>query len=181
MKKFLLYFTFIFSLILLAGCEMDNTPTKRVEGYLNNYKTLNEEVLTQLDDTVDVDTIMTAEQKNNYKEILKKQYQDLVYTIKDEVVDGDKATVTVEVEVLDFYNLTEEADRYYQTQPDEFKDDSGNVVETKYIDYKLDKMKDYTEKVKYTIDFTLTKVDRAWVLDDITEETRQKIHGLYAY
>ncbi len=181
MKKILLYFTLIFSLILLVGCEMDNTPTKRVEGYLNNYKTLNEEVITQLDNTVDIDTIMTAEQKNSYKDILKNQYQNLTYVIKDEEIDGDTATVTVEVEVLDFYKLTETADKYYKTKPDEFLDTNGNVVESKYIDYKLDKMKNYNEKVKYTIEFTLRKVDRTWVLDNIDEETRQKIHGLYAY
>ena len=37
------------------------------------------------------------------------------------------------------------------------------------------------EKVKYTMDFTLKKIDKTWTLDEINEETRQKIHGLYAY
>lgn len=181
MKKFLLYFTFIFSLVLLSGCEMNNTPTKKVEAYLNDYKNLSDTVLTQLDNTIDADTIMTTEQKNTYKGILKNQYQNMTYMIKDEVINGDKATVTAEIEVLDFYKLTAAADKYYKTQPDEFKDTNGNMVETKYIDYKLTKMKSYTDKVKYTIDFTLTKTNRTWVLDDVSETTRQKIHGLYAY
>ena len=115
---------------------------------------------------------MTATQKEDYRNILKRQYQNLVYTVKDETVDGDKAKVTVEIEVYDLYKITNEADKYYTTSPDEFKDD---------IDYRLSKLKEAKDKVKYTIEFNLTKVDNVWIIDDINEETRQKIHGLYAY
>lgn len=181
MKRILLSFLLLISLIVISGCEMDNTPTKKVENYLNNYKTLNEEVLTQLDDTINLDTVMTAEQKNNYKDVLKRQYQNLVYEVKDEVVNGDTATVTVEIEVYDYYKQNKESDTYYESNSDEFKDENGNVLETKYIDYRLDKLKNYNEKVKYTIDFYLEKVDKTWVMQDISEEVRQKIHGLYAY
>ena len=34
---------------------------------------------------------------------------------------------------------------------------------------------------KYTINFTLSKVDEEWIVDDLTETERMKIHGLYAY
>ena len=33
---------------------------------------------------------------------MKKQYQNLTYTIKDEEIDGDTAIVKVEIEVYDF-------------------------------------------------------------------------------
>ena len=79
------------------------------------------------------------------------------------------------------YKITNEADKYYTTSPDEFKDETGNVSQTKYIDYRLSKLKEAKDKVKYTIEFNLTKVDNVWTIDDINEETRQKIHGLYAY
>lgn len=181
MKKFLLNLCLVISIVLLSGCDMDNTPTKKVENYLNNYKTLNNDVLTQLDDIVNQDTIMTAEQKNNYKDILKRQYQNLIYEIKDEVVNGDTATVTVEIEVYDYYKSNKENDIYYTTSPDEFKDENGNIVESKYIDYRLSKLKTYNDRVKYTIDFYLKKVDNTWILQDISEDARQKIHGLYAY
>ena len=39
MKKFLLSLCLVISIVLLSGCTMDNTPTKKVENYLNNYKT----------------------------------------------------------------------------------------------------------------------------------------------
>lgn len=181
MKKVLLFLACFLSIIIFSGCELNNTPTKKVEEYLNSYRNLDTVVLNQLDETINVDTIMDATQKSNYKDILKKQYKDLNYTIKDETVDGNNATVKAEIEVYDYYKLTTESDKYYATSPDEFKDTAGNIVETKYIDYKINKMTDYKERIKYTIDFTLKKVDRTWVLDDITEQTRQKIHGLYAY
>lgn len=181
MKKFLLSLCLVISIVLLSGCTMDNTPTKKVENYLNNYKTLNDEVLTQLDDTINLDTMMSAEQKNNYKDVLKRQYQNLTYEVKDEVINGDSATVTVEIEVYDYYKANQASDVYYQTALDEFKDENGNIVESKYIDYRLEQLKTYNERVKYTIDFYLKKVDKTWVLQDISEDTRQKIHGLYAY
>ena len=65
--------------------------------------------------------------------------------------------------------------------PDEFKDANGNMKKEKYIDYKLEKLKNYKERVTYTIDFYLKKVDKTWVMQDINEDTRSKIHGLYAY
>ena len=181
MKKILLVVSFAIVLILSVGCEMNNTPTKRVEAYLNNYKTLSTDVVDQLDNVVKADTIMTDTQKNTYKDILKRQYQNLTYTIKDEKIDGDNAIVTVEIEVYDYYKLTKESDAYYKSNPTEFVDETNNTSAVKYLDYKLDKMKSYTEKVKYTIDFDLKKVDKTWILNEINEETRQKIHGLYAY
>ena len=134
MKKIALGIIAFLTLIITSGCSMDNTPTKKVENYLNNYKSLNETVLDQLDKVVDSDTIMTASQKNEYKDILKRQYQNLTYKIKDEVINGNDATVNVEIEVYDYYKINKESDSYYQTMPDEFKDANGNMKEEKYIE-----------------------------------------------
>ena len=181
MKKILLYLSCVLVTLFLVGCTLDNTPTKKVENFLDNYKNLNSDVVTQLDQIVATDATMTTTQRDQYKEVLKRQYQDMMYTIKDEVVDGDKATVTVEVEVYDYYKVNTDADTYYQTSPDEFKDTTGAIAQDKYVDYRITKMNDTKEKVKYTMDFTLTKLDDIWTLDDISETNRQKIHGLYAY
>lgn len=181
MKKILSYFSLAIICILLVGCSLGNTPTKKVERYLDNYRNLNESVLTQLDTIVNADTIMTTAQKEDYRNLLKKQYQNLTYTIKDEEINGDKAKVTAEIEVIDFYKVTNEADKYYTTNPDVFKDETGNLSQTKYVDYRIGKLRETTDKVKYTIEFNLTKVDNVWTIDDIDEVTRQKIHGLYAY
>lgn len=181
MKKILLSIFCVFAIVLLSGCEMDNTPTRKVERFLDNYRNLDETVINQMNDIVASDTMMNDAQKEEYRNVLKRQYQDLTYTIKDETVDGDTAVVTVEIDVYDYYKATLDSDAYYTANPDQFKDDAGNLDQSKYLDYKIEKMKNTMERVKYTIDFTLKKENGNWIMDEITDATRQKIHGLYAY
>ena len=38
---------------------------------------------------------------------------------------------------------------------------------------------DVTDKAKYEITFHLTKEDGEWVIEDLTDVDRQKIHGLF--
>lgn len=179
MKKILLLIT---TILLLAGCEsVMNNPTKRVEVFLNKYQTMDEEVLSQLDDTLNNDRTLTTTQKKDYKDMMKKQYQNLTYTIKDEEVDGDTATVKVEIEVYDFNKAMNEADSYLLENQDEFIDENNKVDNKKFMDYKIKQMKNTNEKVKYTIEFNLTKNDNTWTLDNVDEITRQKIHGIYNY
>lgn len=212
MKKLFLCFSCIMAIILLSGCSMDNTPTKKVENFLDSYKNHDENVLTQLKDMVDMDGLMNDEQKGTYEDIMKKQYEDLKYEIKNEVIDGDTATVTAEIEVYDYYRVNQDAETYYNEHSNEFTDDTTNggdglvqrgvdaireaasdavdaaenaadalTGDAKYVEYRLGKLKDAEERVKYTIDFTLTKNDDVWTLNDIDDITRQKIHGLYEH
>ena len=67
----------------------------------------------------------------------------------------------------------------FTTHADEFKNESGELDNSKYMDYKLEKLKDAKDKIKYTLNLTLTKSNKRWILNDITETDRQKIHGLY--
>ena len=178
MKKFLLIITTLF---LLAGCDsVMNNPTKRVETFLNKYQTMDSEVLEQLDNTLKIDNTLTDKQKKDYKDLMKKQYQNLIYTIKDEEVDGDNATVKVEIEVFDFNKAMTESDNYLLEHQDEFITDE-EIDNEKFMDYKIKQMKNTTEKVKYTIEFNLTKTDNNWTLNNVDEITRQKIHGIYNY
>lgn len=179
MKKILLLVATIF---LLVGCEsVMNNPTKRVEVFLNKYQTMDEEVLSQLDDTLNNDGTLTDTQKKDYKDMMKKQYQNLTYTIKDEEVDGNNATVKVEIEVYDFNKAMNEADSYLLQNQDEFIDENNRIDNERFMDYKIEQMKHTNEKVKYTIEFSLTKTDNTWTLDNVDEITRQKIHGIYNY
>lgn len=171
--------------LIMTGCsigeDMDNTPTKRVEEYLNNYQTLNSNVLTGIDAIVDEEINFNEEQKGTYRDILKKHYQDLTYTIKEETVNGDKATVEVEIEVNDYTKALQQAETYRTTNESEFLDETGIFDEVKYSEYKLGLLKNNKERVKYTIYFSLTKEDDNWVLDDLTDTEEEKILGIYEY
>ena len=65
-------------------------------------------------------------------------------------------------------------------------DSIGDAVEDmlekseKFIDYKIKQLKDVTDKAKYDITFYLSKDENdEWILDDISDSDRQKLHGLY--
>lgn len=182
MKKL---FTFLTFALILTGCsigeDMNNTPTKQVETYLNNYQTLDSNVLAELDAIVANEEMFDEDQQTTYRDILKKHYQDLTYTIKEETVNGDKATVEVEIEVTDYTKVLNEAESYRTTNKSEFLDDDEEFDEVKFNTYKLDLIRESDERVKYTIYFSLTKENNEWVLDDLTETEEEKILGIYEY
>ncbi len=181
MKK-IKYLLILIVCVLLVGCNnLMNTPTKKVELLLSKYQKNDEEVLKQLGDTLLTDAILDVNQKETYKELLKKQYSDLMYTIKDEAIDGQTAVVEVEIEVYDYNKAITESEDYLLNHQDEFMDEDNMISTTKYNDYKLNAIKDMKDRIKYTINFTLSKINDEWVVDDLTDSERMKIHGLYAY
>ena len=215
MKKLLITFSLI--LILVTGCGTKmGTPTAKVEEFLGKYQSMNSEVLTQLDSVISSDNAMSDNQKKEYKTLMERQYQNLSYKIKNEEIDGDRASVDVEIEVYDYATSITKSKNYYSEHTDEFMNDNsenksnenktetdesgeiiGGVVEDatdsigdavedmlekseKFIDYKIKQLKDVTDKTKYDITFYLSKDEKdEWVLDDISDIDRQKLHGLY--
>ena len=181
MKKIIII---IITLISITGCtlsDIDNTPTKQVEAFLNNYQTLDKFVLDDLDLVINKKTNYSEKQKEEYRKILKKHYQNLNYEIKDETINGDRANVEVEIEVTDFHKTLKEANDYLESHKEEFIDEKGNYSESKYIDYQLEKLKDSKDTVKYTLNLTLNKVDNNWVLEQIDDIEEKKILGIYEY
>ncbi len=179
MKKIIVL---LIGILFFVGCnDLTNTPTKKVEEFLGKYQMHDEEVLSQLEEVMDNEVMMTENQKNEYEEIMKKQYKDLTYKIKDEVIEGDNATVEVEIEVYDYYAVNDKLNTYIEENQEEFYDEEENIIDEKYMDKKIEYLKEVTEKVTYTLNLTLTKDEDNWKLDNITETERQKIHGLYNY
>ena len=179
MKKILGILLVVF---LVTGCNtLMNTPTKKVEYLLSKYQSNDEEVLKQLDETLLTDAILTTEQKDRYRDIMKKQYNNLTYTVKNEAIDGKTAVVEVEIEVYDYAKAITDSENELLNNSDSFKNSTGEVDTTIYNDYKLSNLEGVTDRTKYTINFTLSKAEEEWIVDDLTETERMKIHGLYAY
>lgn len=182
MKKIVL----LISILILTACsfsidDIDNTPTKQVEKYLNSYQSLDKGVISDLDIVVERETNFNLEQKNRYRSLMKKNFQNMSYTIKEETVNGDSAEVDVEISVYDYYKVNKQADNYLLENKDEFIKD-GVYNEERFIDYKLDKMSKNTDKVKYTIYFNLSKDNNGdWRLDEVSEADEEKILGIYQY
>lgn len=179
MKKI---FITLITIILLTGCNtLDNTPTKQVEVFLNKYQTLDKEVLNDLDSAVAEEMNFNTAQREKYKNMMKKHYQNITYEIKDTQEDGDEATVTVEIEVTDYSKTIASTNLYLQANRNEFLDEDGEYDNTKFNNYRLEELSKVKDKVKYTLELTLTKNDDKWELNPISGITEDKIHGIYQY
>ena len=179
MKKILI----ILMMILFSGCELldiSNTPTKKVEEYLNRFQILDKEVLDQLDDVIDKRTVLNDENKKEYRELIKNQYKNMQYSIKEERQNGDDAVVTAEIIVKDFTKIINEAEIYKKGHIDEYYI-NGVYDDNLYKKYLMDKLKDAKDKVTYTIDFTIHKNNGKWKINPSNSEIEYKILGIYEY
>ena len=179
--KRILYGLFLM-LFILTGCDnLMNTPTKKVENLLSKYQKNDSVVIGQLGDVLLENEILNVNQKDVYKQAMERQYSNLMYKIKNEAIDGKTAVVEVEIEVYDYNKAIVNTENELLKSPEKFQDETGNVNTGYYNDYKLEQIKNMNDRVTYTINFTLTKVDDTWVVDDLTEAERMKIHGIYPY
>lgn len=174
MKKILLFI----SLLFIVGCGYEKSPTNEVKNYLNSYRDLDGQVLVQIEEEADREDF-TDKQKDTYKDILKKQYQDLSYKILKEEKDDEVTHVTVKIKVYDLYSAENNASNYLSDHMNEFYDEQGKYDSSKYLDYKLNLMKNVTNKIEYTIIFNVTKEDNDYVVIQPSEEDLEKIHGVY--
>lgn len=179
MKKKISIIAIILMLFVSTACSMMNTPTSEVEKLLAKYNSNDEEILVELDDYIN-DSDLTDDQSEKYKKVYLKQFKDMKYEIKDEKIDGDNATVTVQITVYDYYTAEKKANEYLSSHQDEFKTD-GEYDKSLFTDYKLKLFDDVNDTVDYTLDFELSKIDGKWVVNDLTQEQLEKIHGVYEY
>lgn len=168
-------------LMLLTGCVLFNpkaSPQRAVADFFSKYQNLEEEVSDQLNVIV-ADQNLTKSQKDKYKKVMERQYQDLTYTVKDEVINGDNAIVTVEIQVYDYAHAQVEANDYIATNQEQFLDNDKKFSDEKASDYKLKTLEKEKNKAKYTLDLRLSKENKNWLIEDLTEAEKQKIHGVY--
>jgi hypothetical protein len=177
MKKI---FTLLFiSVFIFTGCSMKvenkNTPTYKVKTYLDSYNKLDDNLLDDLNDLIDDMKSYSDTQKERYRELMKKHYKDLKYDIKSEKIDGDDATVEVEIEVYDYSNIMNK-----NVDMSDFKKEDETYDMNAYYNYQLDQLEKVKNKVKYTINFSLKKDNGEWTIIEPSEVVKQKIHGIYA-
>lgn len=166
MKKKLLLF--IIPILLLVGCTMSNTPTSKVEDLFTKYQTLDSDIATGINTVLEEQNLSDA-QKERYRDILENQYKNLTYQIKEETIDGNTATVVAEIEVLDL-----------KKSINDLVFDSNTYTKETYDEEKLNRLEKTKDKVKYTLEITLTKNDNdEWQLDALTNEKIKKIQGMY--
>ena len=182
MKKIFLYLLLVLGCFSLTGCNtLMNTPTKKVEKLLSMYQTKDRKVLEQLDTVLLSETLLDNDLKERYRELMKKQYGELSYQVKDETIDGNQAVVEVAIEVYDYNSAIDALENNLINDNSNYVDDNGNLLTSVYNEEKIRLMENVKSRVTYTINFTVSKIEDEWIVDDLTETERMKLHGLYAY
>lgn len=171
MKKIALTITILG--IFLAGCtNMMNTPTKKVEELMSKYQKVDNDISEEINALLNEETTLTEEEKNDYREIIVNQYKKLTYVIKDEEVDGDKAIVKTEIEVIDYKKAIDDIDSKYSNDT--------TLDRQNYNKDKIEALKNAKDKVKYTLDLSVVKDnDNNWKVEGLTSSDRKKIQGMY--
>lgn len=173
----------ILSIIIITGCntfDISNTPTKKVEEYLNKFQINDEDVLKDLDNVINKKTTLDETNKKEYRELIKKQYKDMQYKIKEEKEDGNKATVIAEITVKDYTKIINEAENYKKNNIQEFYE-NNEYNDNLYKKYLLQQLKKAKDKITYQLEFSLNKQNKKWQIEPITEEIEDKILGIYKY
>ena len=163
MKKILVI---IISIVLFNGCSIANTPTSKVEEYLSRYQRVDNDVsLSYLQ--LSIDENISDENKKNYQNLIKDQYRNLSYEIKEEKIDGDTATVIAQVKVT---NYKEILDKYDKTNYDDINEYHKLVIES---------METQKDKIIYTVDFELNKNSNdEWEVSSLSTKEREKLLGI---
>lgn len=177
MKKFI---AVIVTVLLLSACGLSSSPSGKVKAFLNGYVTLKDDVKADLDTKVASENL-SEEAQNIYNDVLTRQYKNMKYEIKDEKIDGDKATVKVKLTVYDLYKIDKDTVNYMNNNPAEFNDENGVYSENKFNIYRLNQMLNTNETVNYEIDFYLNNKDGEWIIESPDRVVLEKIHGLYNY
>ena len=158
----------IIVLFLVVGCGVSNTPTAKVEEVLMKYQRLDNDINNGINEVISAENL-TEDHAKRYRDLLVKQYKNLLYDIKNELINGNQATVSVQVEVYDYKNAI--SDMVF---------DSSIYTKEAYDEEKLNRLEGVTGKVNYLLDLTLTKdSEGVWHLSALTNDEIKKIQGMY--
>lgn len=151
----------IFLLFLCFGCKMEtdftNTPTKKVEAYLSDIQAAKSEVL---EDALNYEENFSSFSKEEYQKVLAHQFKGMIYEIREEKIDGSKATVDVAIEVYDRAKMLED-------------------LKEETVENQIKELLNRDDRVNYSLTFHLTKEKETWKLEPLDQEDQEKLYGIY--
>ena len=181
MKNALKVLSILLIAIIFTGCSCslnDYKPEDAVETFFEKYRNKDDNIITQLKDTIE-NEVMTDENKKEYQDLMEKQYDQLAYVIKDTNQKDDTAVVTVDLTVLDYKSAILKAEDELKNNPEKFNDDEGKFSADKFMARKIELMKDVTDTKTETLELNLTKTAGMWNVDELSSDDIKKLHGIY--
>lgn len=172
--------------------KTDITDQKQRDRYktlmLNQYKNMEYEIKDEIieDDNAVVEVEITvydyASALKNSNTYLNEHLDEFKKDSKQTINEVENAAENVKEGLKDAAEGAKNAADTVKDKVNEAKDNlttTADYDESKYMDYKLSEMEKITDKVKYTIEFTLTKTNGEWQLDALSNSDIEKLHGIY--
>ena len=172
--------------------KTDITDQKQRDRYktlmLNQYKNMEYEIKDEIieDDNAVVEVEITvydyASALKNSNTYLNEHLDEFKKDSKQTINEVENAAEGVKEGIKDAAEGAKNAADTVTDKVNEAKDNLTTTTdydESKYMDYKLSEMEKVTDKVKYTIEFTLTKTNGEWQLDALSNSDIEKLHGIY--
>lgn len=143
---------------------------------VNQYKNMEYEIKDEIieDDNAVVEVEVTV---YDYASAIKNSNTYLNEHL-DEFKKDEKETIN-ENDANDETTKDTEDDEMDTNEDNDDTITDADYDDTKFMDYRLSLMEKVTDKVKYTIEFTLTKVNDEWQLDSLSNSDIEKLHGIY--
>ncbi len=162
--------------VIFSKVRKNNSPGELTDAYMMRYLKGDSELVSQID--YPFSDHLNASQKKIYQGLMKKQYEKMTYDITREDVHDTDAVVVVSFSVYDLKSAMEKANQYIEAYPDKFQK-NGAFDSLKAIDYKLEVLKNYRERVNYSIEFAYSKQNKQWVFMDLSSTDLEKLDGVY--
>ena len=161
------------------------TPTKTAEEFLQAIKDQDAETLSELYESDKIDIFEDTDENtdglsDSIKEELIVKLLNFDYEITDEKVDGNKATVSVNISTYDFKNLFAEFIRDYiseglsQALDGASKEELEKLAE-EVFSKKLDKLTD--KSVTTTVELKLVKKGNKWIVKNVDDSFINALTG----
>lgn len=146
--------------------EEDNAVVE-VEVIVYDYASAVKNANTYLNENIDEFKREVKETANEVKNAVENAAEDIKEGIEDATDNDDED------------NDNNNNNNNTNTTTNDNGTGTTDYDETKFMDYKLSLMEKVSDKVTYTIEFTLTKVNDEWQLDSLSNSDIEKLHGIY--
>ncbi|MEG0297749.1 MAG: hypothetical protein RR620_13595 [Clostridium sp.] len=166
------------AIISLVGCGSSNSPSASVKSYFEEVKLgengdTKELILTTLEKEVNPNGQDEILEEDSFSEEAEKAMGDMLskieYKIGEEKIDGDKATVSVSLNNVNFSNLFMQFLNKYMTEILNIAFEGKEMPEeelTKLSNDLLIELMNSSEQETRTGDISLVKIDDKWQIDD---------------
>lgn len=180
--KTIKYFLIILAFgVTACGKTKEDATTTAIKDYFLAYQTNDEISIAPLVFKVYIEEDWVDDNKDNYIEAIKRQYQDLTYKIESINKYSNTAVASIKITVYDLNDTSKEFAKYVEDLPDpyQFYDGNDGFNEKKYNQYLFNRMLKEEDRVSYTIAIELVEKDSTWEVKTISEETLEMIQGVY--